>query len=258
MASVGSAARGAASISERQARRERMHTRINRATGYLNILGLGWVVPILKIAAGDDVRSQLGALWMALGVPVFAIIVFLVAWAELAPTVKTSLGAIPGPTQVWDQAVNLYNDHKAERAKEGAFYERQEKRNARYRAQGKEDRIKWRQYTGNPTYFDQIVTSLYTVFFGFLIASLIAVPLGILCGLSPIFSNALNPLIQIFKPVSPLAWLPLVTMVVSAVYVTEDPMFSKSFLTSAFVVTLCSLWPTLINTGVSTDPIGPG
>jgi nitrate/nitrite transport system permease protein len=77
---------------------------------------------------------------------------------------------------------------------------------------------------------------------------MIAIPLGILCGLSPIMNAAFNPLIQIFKPVSPLAWLPIVTMVVSAVYTTSDPMFDKSFLNSALTVTLCSLWPALINT----------
>ena len=60
----------------------------------------------------------------------------------------------------------------------------------------------------------------------------------------------MNPLIQIFKPVSPLAWLPLITMVVSAVYVSDDPFFEKSFLVSAFTVALCCLWPTLINTAV--------
>ena len=49
---------------------------------------------------------------------------------------------------------------------------------------------------------------------------------------------------------SPLAWLPLVTMVVSAVYVTQDPAVSKSFLTSMFTVLLCCLWPTVINTAV--------
>ena len=54
------------------------------------------------------------------------------------------------------------------------------------------------------------------MFTGFLLATLVAVPLGILCGLSPTINAAINPLIQIFKPVSPLAWLPIVTMVVSA------------------------------------------
>jgi nitrate/nitrite transport system permease protein len=63
----------------------------------------------------------------------------------------------------------------------------------------------------------------------------------------------MNPFIQIFRPVSPLAWLPIVTLVVSAVYVSPDPMFQKSFITSAITVALCSLWPTVINTahGVS-------
>lgn len=62
--------------------------------------------------------------------------------------------------------------------------------------------------------------------------------------------KGMNPLIQIFKPVSPLAWLPLITMVVSALYVSDDPYFEKSFLNSAFTVALCCLWPTLINTAV--------
>ncbi len=85
---------------------------------------------------------------------------------------------------------------------------------------------------------------------GFIIASLIAIPIGIACGMSTTLYTALNPLIQIFKPVSPLAWLPLVTMVVSALYVSENPMFAKSFVTSAITVTLCCLWPTVINTTV--------
>jgi nitrate/nitrite transport system permease protein len=95
------------------------------------------------------------------------------------------------------------------------------------------------------------------VFIGFLVASFIAIPLGIICGLSQPVYAAINPLIQLFKPVSPLAWLPLVTMVVSAVYVSDNPIFAKSFLTSAFTVALCCLWPTLINTavGVSSIPI---
>ena len=66
---------------------------------------------------------------------------------------------------------------------------------------------------------------------------------------------AINPLIQIFKPVSPLAWLPIVTMVDSALYVSQDPWFEKAFLTSAITVTLCSLWPTLINTAVGVSSI---
>jgi len=93
------------------------------------------------------------------------------------------------------------------------------------------------------------------VSFGFLIATVIAVPLGIICGLSEKVYQSVNPIIQTFKPVSPLAWLPLVTMVVSALYVTDDPMFEKAFLTSAFTVALCCLWPTVINTTVGVTSI---
>lgn len=112
-----------------------------------------------------------------------------------------------------------------------------------------------RPYTGKETFFDQILTSLATVFVGFLLASIIAIPIGIVAGLSNTLYSAINPLIQIFKPVSPLAWLPIVTMVVSALYVSDDPWFSKSFVTSAITVMLCSLWPTLINTAVGVSSI---
>lgn len=113
----------------------------------------------------------------------------------------------------------------------------------------------WREYTGKPSYVDQIFTSLKTVFMGFFLATIVAIPLGIICGLSKSANLALNPMIQIFKPVSPLAWLPIVTILVSALYISEDPMFEKSFLTSAITVTLCSLWPTLINTSVGVASI---
>jgi nitrate/nitrite transport system permease protein len=112
-----------------------------------------------------------------------------------------------------------------------------------------------RAFTGVPTFFDQIWTSLYTVGVGFFFASLIAVPLGIMCGLSKSAYASINPLIQLFKPISPLAWLPLVTMVVSAVYVSDDPFFAKSFVTSAVTVALCCLWPTLINTAVGVSSV---
>ena len=119
---------------------------------------------------------------------------------------------------------------------------------AKWEAQGRP--WKERSYAGKPTFFDQIVTSLETVFAGFLIASLIAVPLGILCGVSTRFYTAMNPLIQVFKPVSPLAWLPIVMILVSGLYTSEDPLFEKSFISSAVTVALCSLWPTLVNTAL--------
>lgn len=229
---------------------------INKIINFLQLSGLTWFVPVARLAAGEDPKEQMKQLWMVMGIPVVAFVLFLFMWAGGASKVQTSLGQIPGPVQVKEQALGLWEDHKAQRAKADAFYERQEKRNARYEEQGKTDKIKWREYTGSPTYLDQIWTSIRTVFMGFFIATIIAVPLGIFCGLSPIVNSAFNPIIQIFKPVSPLAWLPIVTMVVSATYITtDDAWFSKSFLNSAITVTLCSLWPTLINTALGVASI---
>jgi nitrate/nitrite transport system permease protein len=240
---------------EQAARRARLFTRINRMDGWFQVLGLSFVTPLLRALAGDNPATQMKHIWRLLGVPLLAILVFLALWSNMAPRVVTSLGAIPGPGQVWEQAQVLHGDHIAERAQAAEFRERQALRNAELVAAGQADRVRERPYTGSPTYYAQIWTSVLTVFFGFLIATAVAVPLGILAGLSPTANAALNPLIQIFKPVSPLAWLPIVTMVVSAVYVTQDGMFSKSFLTSAITVTLCSLWPTLINTSLGVASI---
>ena len=187
-------------------------------------------------------------------VPVAAILIFLALWSLGARQVETSLGVLPGPAKVWEQAGALWDEHQAEREKERAFYKRMQVRIDKAIADGKPseriERLKSRKYTGKETFIDQIFTSLLTVAAGFLVASLIAVPLGILIGMNATLYQAFNPIIQLLKPVSPLAWLPLVTMVVSAVYVSADPMFSKSFLTSAITVTLCCLWPTIINTAV--------
>ncbi|MEN8169175.1 MAG: ABC transporter permease [Pseudomonadota bacterium] len=188
-------------------------------------------------------------------IPLFAIIIFLGVWGTAAKNIQTSLGALPGPSQVWEQTVSLWDEHKAERLKEVAFYERQEKRNAAKLAKNPDAKVKIRPYTGKATFIDQIITSIYTVGVGFLVASIIAIPIGIVTGMSASLYRALNPIIQIFKPVSPLAWLPLVTMVVSAVYVTDDPMFDKAFLNSAITVTLCCLWPTIINTTVGVSSV---
>ena len=182
--------------------------------------------------------------------PVLGIFIFLAVWQFSANRIETSLGQFPGPVQVWEQMENLGAEHQRERDKEVAFSQRQEERNAKKLAANPDATIKIRSYTGKPTFIDQIFTSLLTVAAGFLIANLVAIPLGIVCGLSAATYKAMNPIIQVFKPVSPLAWLPLVTMVVSATYTVDDPAFDKAFLNSAITVALCCLWPTLINTTV--------
>jgi nitrate/nitrite transport system permease protein len=232
-----------------------MYVILNRANAYLSLLGLGWFMPIVRMAAGENPGEQFRQLWKLLGLPLLAILVFVAIWAQLAPTIDTSLGAVPGPKAVWGEAMVLVADHRAQRERRDAFYARQRERNAALLADDPNADVRIRQYTGKPSYFDQIATSLETVFTGFVLAALLGVPLGILAGLSKAFNSAINPLVQVFKPVSPLAWLPIVTMIISAVYVTDEPLFEKSFLTSAITVTLCSMWPALINTSLGVASI---
>lgn len=83
----------------------------------------------------------------------------------------------------------------------------------------------------------QLAYSLYRVLTGFIAAALIAIPLGFVIGMSPLMHRALNPFIQILRPISPLAWMPL------ALFVIKDSEQS-----AIFVIFICSIWPMLINT----------
>ncbi|MFA9475834.1 MAG: nitrate ABC transporter permease [Filomicrobium sp.] len=83
----------------------------------------------------------------------------------------------------------------------------------------------------------QLAYSLYRVLFGFFLAALIAIPIGFLIGMSPIAYKALDPFIQVLRPISPLAWMPL------ALFIIKDSQAS-----AIFVIFICSIWPMLINT----------
>jgi nitrate/nitrite transport system permease protein len=83
----------------------------------------------------------------------------------------------------------------------------------------------------------QIGYSIARVLGGYLLAALVAIPLGFLIGMSPLVYKALDPFIQILKPISPLAWMPL------ALYTIKD-----SGISAIFVIFICSLWPMLVNT----------
>ncbi|WP_374343020.1 nitrate ABC transporter permease [Azonexus sp.] len=83
----------------------------------------------------------------------------------------------------------------------------------------------------------QLAHSLARVGVGFLLAVAVALPLGFAIGMSPLLLQAFNPFIQILKPISPLAWMPL------ALYSLKD-----SDISGIFVIFICSLWPMLINT----------
>lgn len=227
----------------------------NKVIGVLDLCGLNWITPFIRIASGEDPREQMRAIGSTVGIPLVAFAIFLGLWSVTATNINTSLGRLPGPIAVLTQAKSLTVEYFEERAKEKEFHKRQAEKNAKILAEDPKAEVKIRKYTGKPTYLDQIFTSLMTVFTGFFIASMFALPLGVICGLSRTAMTALNPFIQIFKPISPLAWLPLVTMVVSALYTTPNDMFPKSFVISAITVSLCSLWPTLINTALGVSSL---
>ena len=83
----------------------------------------------------------------------------------------------------------------------------------------------------------QLGYSLYRVLTGFILAALVALPIGFLIGMSPLMHKALNPFIQVLRPISPLAWMPL------ALFIIKDSETS-----AIFVIFICSIWPMLINT----------
>ena len=87
--------------------------------------------------------------------------------------------------------------------------------------------------------------SLLRVAKGFLIGALMGTPLGFLLGLSKTFNRVFDPVIQVLRPISPLAWLPLGLIV-----------FQKSEPAALFTIAVCSMWPTVINTmsGVKSIP----
>lgn len=250
----------------------------------LDLAGLAPLQPLVRLLAGEEPREQFRALFKFVAVPIIAFGIFLGVWSALSQKVVTNYGTLPTPAEVWHEAGNLLAHHRASRAAETAFNAEQIQKALDYDAvaaqvatmaaaasgekqvqlQGKVAKLlakaegaRSAKFAAGPTYVDQIMTSLKTVFAGFVIASLLAVPIGILCGLSSVFQAAVAPLIQIFKPVSPLAWLPIVMIVVGAVYTTDpkDAWFEKSFISSAVTVALCSLWPTLTNTALGVASI---
>ena len=83
----------------------------------------------------------------------------------------------------------------------------------------------------------QLGWSLLRVLVGFGLAVLVAIPLGFLIGMSPVLNGALDPIIQVLRPVSPLAWMPL------ALYTIKD-----SSISAIFVIFICAIWPMLLNT----------
>lgn len=125
----------------------------------------------------------------------------------------------------------------------------------------------------------QTKRSLATVFVGFLIAAIIAIPVGIMCGLNKIVMACLTPIISIFRPVSPVVWLLIFQIVVGAFFLPDPakhPLFTTlnqeywfgwiknpiaflntnpAMIFSACTVAMCALWPALVNTALGVSAI---
>lgn len=261
-------------LAQPPSRRKRWAYNPHRVAFTLEKLGLGYFSPLARLIGRDEPSKQVRAIAKNTFLPLLAFAVLLLGWQFCSATVATDSQKIPSPAETWSAWEDMLAFSAAERAKEAAYYRSLEERVTKYesmaiqareagrasQAASIEKRIareKSKVYQGTTTFFDQIGISILTVIVGFGIATLIAVPLGILCGLSPAFNTALNPLIQLFKPVSPLAWFPIV-FVFTTWGIDQAPpssIWQRALFTSAGVVTLCSLWPTLVNTAVGVAAI---
>lgn len=179
---------------------------------------------------------------LSIVLPIIAILAFLGVWQGASQQIQTNIGNLPGPVEVLNAFKGLMSEFSNQREAAKTFYANLPEGSTAI-------------FSAPPTFIDQILTSLKTVLTACIISSMIAIPVGLLCGLSPNFYRALNPLIQIFKPISPLAWLPIVSLLVASLYVHPIEGLSKSFVISAITVAMCTIWPTLINTMVGVGQI---
>jgi len=134
------------------------------------------------------------------------------------------------------------------------------------KAESRIAKLKSSEYAKPSTLPFQIKRSVLCVFVGFFIGTAIAIPLGVMCGLSKTFMAAMTPIVAIFKPVSPIVWLPVCLIISSAMIPDPDKHFltqwmwslpvlgkyqiNPAFLASACTVALCSLWATMTNTAL--------
>ena len=250
----------------------------DKSISVLNFVGLGIFEPAIRLASGEEVKKNLNELLKKVVFPIISILLFLFLWnlgasalyntekdfkiekarseggeaavqAELAriESGESSINSLPAPGAVLQAFKTLIADHKVISAKKDAFEEKTAAMNEKREAQG----LAPITYTGRPSFIDQVLTSLKTVFAGFFLALFLAVPIGMILGLSETLRASFNWLIQIFKPVSPVVWFLLVYMIVKSLTLTYNG--DVSFIISFIAVGLCAMWATLVNTtlGVS-------
>lgn len=139
------------------------------------------------------------------------------------------------------------------------------------RAEESVERMEGQEYAASVTIYHQIKRSIFTVFVGFFMAAIVAIPVGIMCGLNKIFMACMTPLISIFKPVSPVVWLLIFQIVVGAFFPDPEnnpllnflnglPFVSSldinpALIFSACTVAMCAVWPALVNTALGVASI---
>ncbi|HKK06249.1 MAG TPA: nitrate ABC transporter permease [Gammaproteobacteria bacterium] len=166
-------------------------------------------------AAGDTRRAgsreRRSAMVQAVILPAITFLIVLGIWVVVHSEVSR---AIPSPVDTWHRAVEMLSH---------PFY-----------ANGPNDMgVGW-----------QVLYSLGRVSAGFGLAVLVGIPVGFIMGMSPVFQRAWQPLIQILRPVSPLAWLPIGLLLFRAV----NP-------SAIFVIFITCIWPTLLNTAAGVKAI---
>lgn len=255
---------------------------VEKILASFNWLGISSAESLLKIMKGEDRKKHSVSFFRKAIVPVLSVFLFLgicnffasflynmererkiekvreTQGEEAAVAMQKCIdsgdlsckpNSLPRPADVWHALQSLITDHKMISADKKAFKIRTASLNAKRREQGLAPIV----YTGRPSFVDQIFTSLKTVFAGFLLASFLAIPAGIVLGLSETLRTALNWIIQILKPVSPVVWLLLVSMVIKTILANAD--LDKSFVISFISVGLCSMWATLVNTVVGVSSV---
>ncbi len=132
-------------------------------------------------------------------------------------------------------------------------------------------KISEQEYPRAATIWFQVWRSLFTVFVGFIIAAVVAIPIGIMCGLNRIAMACLTPIISVFKPVSPVVWLLIFQIVVGAFFPDPEshPFFlffaslpwigslkvNPAMIYSACTVAMCAVWPALVNTALGVSSV---
>ncbi len=220
---------------------------MQRLASSLETCGLGWFAPLVRLPGSRDRTHEVRQFLTRVGLPLIAIATVLFAWHVLAASIQVGGMALPTPAQVWERGAEQVREWRADgvaRKEHHALVARTAVEQKMTVAQVEQ----FMPYQGKRLFVNQIWLSLETVFLGVGAGLLIAIPVGILCGLSGSIFSMANPLIQLFKPVSPLAWFPLVYLIINRALTQPDPLVPKSMLIAAIVVALCSLWPTLVNT----------